>query len=180
MSDDEAQALANYFAAVDGMPYPYQLIAEREPRYVDEKNAEFHKDSANKKDDYLSESWKMLNVPLCIKCHSVGGQQVKITNPATDIRGPNLDLAADRLRPDWTLLWLYKPQWITPYTSMPVPLPPLQAGAQPRFPELFGDNGLKQTISLRDALMNYHKLLEREGKAVSQPTTPTAAGGGND
>lgn len=180
MSDDEAQALANYFAAVDGTQYPYQLIAEREPKYLQERNAEFHSDFPSKKDDYLSESWKMLNVPLCIKCHSVGGQQVKISNPATDIRGPNLDLAADRLRPDWTLLWLYKPQWITPYTSMPVPLPPLAAGAQPRFPELFGDNGLKQTISVRDALMNYHKLLEREGKAVSQPAPPATAGGGND
>ena len=180
MSDEEAQALANYFAAVDGTQYPYQLIAEREPNYLQQKNAAFHAEFPDKKDDYLTESWKMLNVPLCIKCHSVGGQQVKITNPVTDIRGPNLDLASDRLRPDWTLLWLYRPQWITPYTSMPVPLPPLQAGSQPRFPDLFGDNGLKQTISLRDALMNYHKLLEREGKAGSQPTAPVAAGGGND
>ena len=179
MSDDEAQSLANYFAAVDDAQYPYQLIAEREPAYLEKKNAEFHADFPAKKDDYLTESWKMLNVPLCIKCHSVGGQQVKISNPATDIRGPNLDLAADRLRPDWTLLWLYKPQWITPYTSMPALLPPQQAGAQPRFPELFGDNGLKQTISLRDALMNYHKLMEREGKsAISTP--PTTPVGGDD
>ena len=122
----------------------------------------------------------MLNVQLCIKCHSVGGNQVKVTDPAKDIRGPNLDLAADRLRPDWTLLWLYKPNWITPYTSMPVPLPPQGAGAQPRYPELFGDNGLKQTISLRDALMNYHKLLEREGKAPSQPAAATPVAGGGE
>jgi len=180
MSDQEAQALANYFAAVDEVPYPYQLIAEREPSYLHEKDLAFHKDFPDKKDDYLSESWKMLNVPLCIKCHSVGGQQVKITNPATDIRGPNLELAADRLRPEWTMLWLYKPQWITPYTSMPVPLPPQQAGAQPRFPELFGDNGLKQTISLRDALVNYHKLLEREGKGESQPAAAAAKVGGGE
>jgi mono/diheme cytochrome c family protein len=180
MSDDEAQALANYFAAMDGTQYPYQLIAEREPRYVEEMDAEFHKGFPDKKDDYLGESWKMLNAPLCIKCHSVGGQQVKISNPATDIRGPNLDLAADRLRPDWTLLWLYKPAWITPYTSMPQPLPPMQAGAQPRFPDLFGDNGQKQTVALRDALMNYHKLLEREGKASPSPTPPAANAGGND
>lgn len=180
MSDDEAQSLANYFAAVDGTPYPYQLIAEREPGYLHEHEAEFHADFPAKKDDYLSESWKMLNAPLCIKCHSVGGQQVKISNPATDIRGPNLDLAGDRLRPDWTLLWLYRPQWVTPYTSMPVPLPPLQPGAQPRFPDIFGDNGLKQTISLRDALMNYHKLLEREGKSGSQPTPAATPVGGDD
>lgn len=177
MSDDEAQSLANYFAAKDGAQYPYQLIAEREPGYLQQKDAEFHTAFPAKKDDYLSESWKMLNAPLCIKCHSVGGQQVKISNPATDIRGPNLDLASDRLRPEWTLLWLYKPQWITPYTSMPVPLPPQQPGAQPRFPDIFGDDGLKETISLRDALMNYHRLMEREGKSGSQPTPPATAGG---
>jgi hypothetical protein len=176
MSDDEAQSLANYFAATDGSQYPYQLIAEREPTYLNDKEADFHKDFPDKKNDYLDESWKMLNAPLCIKCHSVGGQQVKISNPATDIRGPNLDFAGDRLRPEWTLLWLYKPQWITPYTSMPVPLPQQQAGAQPRFPDIFGDNGLKQTVSLRDALINYHKLLEREGKSGSQPTPPAAGG----
>ena len=179
MSDDEAQSLANYFAAVDDVPYPYQLISEREPSYLSQRDSEFHAKFPAKTNDYLSESWKMLNVPLCIKCHSVGGNQVKISDPAKDIRGPNLELTADRLRPDWTLLWLYKPNWITPYTSMPVPLPPQQPGSQPRYPELFGDDGLKQTISLRDALMNYHKLLEREGKAPSQsvPTTPAAGGG---
>lgn len=176
MSDDEAQALANYFAAIDGAKYPYQLIPEREPEYVHGKEVEYHTAFPDKKNDYLSESWKMLNAPLCIKCHSVGGQQVKISNPATDIRGPNLDMAGDRLRPDWTLLWLYKPQWITPYTSMPVPLPPQQAGSQPRFPDIFGDDGHKQTISLRDALFNYHKLMEREGKTESQPTAPVAGG----
>ena len=178
MSDNEAQSLANYFAAVDGTPYPYQLIAEREPGYLQKRDTEFHAAFPAKTNDYLSESWKMLNVPLCIKCHSVGGNQVKITDPAKDIRGPNLDLAADRLRPDWTLLWLYKPNWLTPYTSMPVPLPPQGPGAQPRYPEQFGDDGLKQTISLRDALMNYHKLLEREGKAVSQPAPSAPAAGG--
>ena len=180
MSDEEAQSLANYFAAVDGMPYPYQLIAEREPAYLRQQDADFHATFPAKTDDYLSESWKMLNVQLCIKCHSVGGNQVKVTDPSKDIRGPNLDLAAERLRPDWTLLWLYKPNWLTPYTSMPVPLPPQGPGAQPRYPELFGDNGLKQTISLRDALMNYHKLLEREGKAPSQPAAAVPVAGGGE
>ena len=179
MSDEEAQVLANYFAAVDKTPYPYQLITEREPGYLAVQDSEFHKQFPDKSHDYLKESWGMLNDQLCIKCHSVGGQQVKISNPATDIRGPNLDLAAERLRPDWTLLWLYNPKWITPYTSMPAPVPPQEAGKS-RYPQFFGDNGQKQTVSLRDALMNYHKLLEREGKAVSQTTAPTAPVGGDD
>ena len=179
MSNEEAQALANYFAAVDGTPYPYQLIPEREPSYLGRMEADFHQTFPDKRNDYLTESWKMLNGQLCIKCHSVGGQQVKISNPATDIRGPNLELASDRLRPDWTMLWLFNPKWITPYTSMPAPFPPQEPG-KTRYPELFGDDGLRQTVSLRDALMNYHKLLEREGKASPQPTETTASAGGDD
>jgi mono/diheme cytochrome c family protein len=176
MSDAESQALANYFAAKDGTPYPYQLIAEREPDYLRQKDAEFHAAFADKNHDYLRESWNMLNGQLCIKCHSVGGLQVKISDPAKDIRGPNLDFAGDRLRPDWTLLWLYNPKWTTPYTSMPTPAPPKDA-AKIRASEPFGDDGLKQTISLRDALMNYHKLMEREGKASTPPQAPA---GGDD
>jgi len=179
MSDDEAQSLANYFAAVDGTPFPYLLIAELLPSYLIGANAEFQKAFPDKKDDYLSESWQMLNAPLCIKCHSVGGRQVTISDPAKDIRGPNLDLAAERLKPDWMLLWLFRPQWITPYTSMPSPLPPQQVGGQPRYPELFGADGLRQTVSLRDALVNYYKLLEREGKTAEAPKpAATGAGGG--
>ncbi len=178
MSDDEAQSLANYFAAVDGTPFPYQLIAEREPAYLNATNAEFHKAFPEKKVDYLSESWQMLNAPLCIKCHSVGGRQVVISDPAKDIRGPNLDLASERLKPDWLLLWLFRPQWVTPYTSMPSPLPPQQVGGQPRYPELFGADGLRQTLSLRDALVNYYKLLEREGKTAEAPKPAPEAGGG--
>lgn len=181
MSDSEAQDLANYFAAVDGAEFPYQLIAEREPAYLNAKNGEFHKEFPDKKkQDYLQESWQMLNAPLCIKCHSVSGRQVTISDPKTDIRGPNLELTAERLRPDWTLLWLFRPNWITPYTSMPAPLPPQQEGGQARYPEIFGGDGLKQTISLRDALINYYKLMEREGKVASEPGPPATGAGGND
>jgi len=179
MSDAEAQALANYFAAVDGTEYPYQLIEEREPPYLNAMNREFHQAFPDKTTGYLQESWGMLNAPLCIKCHSVGGRQVTISNPATDIRGPNLDLATERLKPDWLLLWLYRPQWITPYTSMPAPLPPQDAGAQPRFPEFFGGEGSRQTIGLRDSLINYFRLMEREGKTADVPQ-PAAGAGGTD
>ena len=174
MSDAEAQALANYFAAVDDAPFPYQLNEEREPAYLNEVDADFHSKFPEKNNDYLSESWKMLNGPLCIKCHSVAGRQVAISDPKTDIRGPNLDLAAERLKPDWMLLWLFNPKWVTPYTSMPSPVPAQKPGA----PELFGGDGLRQTVSLRDALTNYYKLLEREGKSVEPAKLAPAPAGG--
>ncbi|HVV99553.1 MAG TPA: hypothetical protein VHB77_04395, partial [Planctomycetaceae bacterium] len=123
------------------------------------------------------DSWKMLNAPLCIKCHSLGGRQYQSQNPATDIRGPNLESVPDRLRPEWTMLWLYKPQWITPYTSMPQPLP----RNQKQFDDLFGGNGLEQTIAIRDALMNYHRLMEQQGKYVPpEPKGEAAAAGAKE
>lgn len=162
LSDAEAQALANYFAAYDGAEYPYQNIPEREPEYLDALGKQHGR--------YLPETWKLLNAPLCIKCHAVGGREYKAADPKKDIRGPNLDRVQDRLRPEWTLLWLYKPQWITPYTSMPAPFPKNQT----QFPELFGGNPHAQTLAARDALMNYARLLELEGKGGSTTLTSAA------
>jgi len=172
MSTDEAQSLANYFAAVDGVPYPYQPVPQRDAGYLAMKNAEVGsqlQSGAN----YLSESWKLLNAPLCIKCHSVGGRDVKITDPAKDIRGPNLEYTVDRLRPDWLLAWLYKPAWMTPYTSMPQNFTRSKA----LFEEIFDGAGETQTIGIRDALMNYHWLMEEYGKTEYDPQTPPTATG---
>lgn len=179
MSNDEARALANYFAAVDGAAYPYQTSPERESPYLNARSAQFHQQFGDKSNDYLTESWKVLNSPLCIKCHAVGGRQPVSTDPANDIRAPNLEQAGDRLRSDWMLLWLYKPPWITPYTSMPQNFPP---GKQ-SLPELFGGDNNAATIGVRDALLNYHRLMERDGRIVYDPMLPTpqpgtGAGGG--
>jgi hypothetical protein len=48
---------------------------------------------------------------------------------------------------------------------MPAPL----ARSKQTFPELLEGNGQIQTIGLRDALMNYNQLLEREGKLAYEP-----------
>lgn len=177
MSDEEAQTLANYFAAVDGAEFPYQNIPQRDPQYLAAMNAALHA-KVGSDADYLSQAWEMLNAPLCIKCHSVGGRQVKITNPAEDIRGPDLEHAGDRLRPDWLELWLFKPAWITPYTSMPAPLP----RSRPQFLNILGGDPEAQTIGLRDALMNYLRLMEQHGKFAeeTQPTTTTTGAGGGE
>jgi cytochrome c2 len=170
MSADEAQTLANYFAAVDSEPFPYQQIPEREPEYLAAKEQQLKRLLEPKKTHYLAESWKVLNAPLCNKCHSVGGREFKALDPTKDIRGPNLEYAADRLRPEWLMVWLYKPAWITPYTSMPQPLP----RDAKNFEELFGGDAGVQTVALRDALMNYHRLMEQEGKAVVENPAPKA------
>lgn len=169
MSDAEALALANYFAAVDGAEYPYQNVPERQEDYLAVKNAGHP--------NYLPDGWQMFKA--CVQCHSVGGLEYQVGDPKKDIRGPNLVNVADRLRPDWTMLWLYKPAWITPYTSMPA----VFDRSTKKYEELFSGDGVQQVISVRDALMNYHKLTETQAKltrpAAAPANAPAAGGGGN-
>lgn len=150
MSDDEARALANYFAAVDGAEFPYQRIPEREASYLSEM--------ALTNPDYQKNAWTMMNSALCTKCHAIGGREYVSKDPK-DIRGPNFVNVADRLRPEWVKLWILHPNWITPYTSMPVNFEKGKPKA-----DLFGGDGLKQVTAIRDSLMNYHRLMETIGK----------------
>ena len=50
----------------------------------------------------------------CLKCHITG-------DPSRDAKAiaPNFLLAAERLKPDWTLRWLLDPAQISPGTAMP-------------------------------------------------------------
>ncbi|MBM80677.1 MAG: hypothetical protein CMJ78_08800 [Planctomycetaceae bacterium] len=181
MSDDEARTLANYFAAVDGTEFPYQQVPVREPAYLTAAQAgyaENHPERAANA-NYLKEAWETLNAPLCIKCHAVGGRPFQNTEPDPQkvTQGPNLQGVADRLRPEWVMLWLYNPAWVTPYTAMPVNFPMPKEGAKPTLPGLFDGDANHQTIGVRDALINYHRLLEQEGKyPITAPAAAPAAG----
>jgi mono/diheme cytochrome c family protein len=173
ISEQEARTLANYFAAVDGVPYPYQQVPQRNPEYIKRKNDEFGYPMAGQAhSDYLSQSWKLLNnKKLCIKCHSVGGAQAQQELGAKGaVQGPNLQFATDRLRPEWTLLWLSDPRWITPYTQMPVNFDIKKRN----YEESFDGHGPPQIKAVRDALMNYHRLMEKHKKTDFQyPSTET-------
>jgi mono/diheme cytochrome c family protein len=166
LSDQEAQTLANYFAAVDGAPFPYQPIPQRDPAYLETM------ESAHA--NYLKESWDLVTMApptgLCAGCHSVGGREFVAGDPTKVVRGPNLEGVYNRLQPDWVELWIYNPKWITPYTSMPQNFP---AGKQ-QFPELLGGDGQLQSVASRDALMNYLRMLEKTGKPTPTPS-PAAA-----
>lgn len=160
MSAKEAAALASYFSAADGSEYPYQQIPMREAAYLEEKT------TAHK--NYLEDSWHVVNHQLlCVKCHQVGGQAYKAADPKKDIRGPNLENVSQRLRPEWVLLWIHNPPWITPYTSMP----PLFKKNEKQY-DLFGGDSDTQVTAARDALMNYPRMLERNGKYVQKNPLP--------
>lgn len=167
MSPEEAQTLANYFAAVEGTDYPYQEIPQQDAPYQRAMNEIFHeKYEETRTDNYLPETWQMFQFKgnKCIGCHSVGGREyfssAKPGEP--EVRGPNLSRAEDRLLPDWTLMWIYYPKWATPYTKMPVNYPLDKPSSLP----LFGADPQAQTKAVRDALMNHSSLLEREGVEI--------------
>ncbi|MEZ6062889.1 MAG: hypothetical protein R3C19_21300 [Planctomycetaceae bacterium] len=167
LSSEDAQTLANYFAAVDGATFPYQEQETTDADYLASREHALQHEGLLKPDqDYLQESWLALNGPLCIKCHSVGGRKFKVSNPKEDIQGPNLIRVHQRLRSDWVKLWLYKPTWITPYTSMPVNYP---HNNRTQFPDLFTGDPDAQIIATRDALMNYGRMLENIGPVVYAP-----------
>jgi mono/diheme cytochrome c family protein len=176
MSAEEAQTLANYFAAVDSEPFPYQKIPQRDPDYLAAQAAHYEKYLAPEKADYLTEGWHVFNGAACINCHSLAGREVKVGDPKKDIRGPNLEYVSDRLRPDWLMLWLYSPRWITPYTSMPQVFPKNQSAAGD-LAKYFGAENGAQVIATRDALVNYHRLMEAGAlkKSVAEAPTPNPA-----
>jgi cytochrome c551/c552/cell division protein FtsB len=177
MSADEARILANYFAAADGAVYPYESISQSDKNYLAEMQQLFqekHPDRASKQ-EYLQESWQMLSTTLCIKCHSVGGREFATDsskpNDPNVTHAPNLDRANARLRPDWLTVWVSNPKWITPYTAMPIPFP---KKGKKQFEPLFGGDAESQTIGVRDALMNYYRLLEQNTEPLP-PHPPAAA-----
>lgn len=166
MSREEAQTLANYFAAVDGAQFPYQELKPTDPGYLAQTAAELSESGLLTADEnYLHQSWKMINGPLCVKCHSLGGRKFKASDPKKDIQGPDLNRVHQRLRADWLTLWLYKPTWVTPYTSMPVNFPKNQE----QFPDIFGGHAGLQVEGVAAGLMNYPKLMEDVGPIVYSP-----------
>ncbi len=169
MSDTEAMALANYFAAVDGAEYPYQNVPQRDASYLAQMDPAARDANHSK---YLADGWQTFKT--CVQCHAVGGLEYQVSDPKKDVRGPNLINVADRLRPEWTMLWLYKPEWFTPYTSMPAKFD----RAKKENVELFEGDGNKQAIAVRDALMNYHRLTETQPKLVRPAPAPATAPAG--
>jgi mono/diheme cytochrome c family protein len=157
MSEDEAQAIVNYFAASDrlsnpgsGLTYPYAAIPQRDERYWHDQNqrylAQFKdrakgleerakelqpfweqaakdplvgKDAATLRKEweesgvYAADAFRLLTFRenACAECHPMGTLPAKKEPPL----GPNLDLTAQRLRPDWTERWLGNPERMHSY-----------------------------------------------------------------
>jgi mono/diheme cytochrome c family protein len=180
MSDAEARALANYFAAVEEAEYPYQDIPQRKPSYIAAENREYHEkfpEDAKEQPEYLNRSWKLLGkFAACRQCHSIAGDEFKVLDPKQVTHGPDLNTrVANRLRPEFLDAWLQSPQWILPYSAMVGPTSaPLEG--------YFNQNSDAQVEAIRDAMLNFNQLLESQGKIEPPPPTalPPVAGAGQE
>lgn len=101
---------------------------------------------------YATDAFRLLanyNNP-CLSCHNVGSLKAKNGREA---QGPPLDLAWQRLRPEWTARWIANPDRMLSY---PTPMPSNFKGVDP-YPE-FDGNLLQQIFGVRDVLMDYPKV----------------------
>jgi mono/diheme cytochrome c family protein len=102
--DAQLNALTAYFSAIDDVPYPFDArftIAHEYPAELVQAG------------DRLAEEGNL----RCFFCHYRGSQEPLVAQLPT--WGPDLALAADRLRYEWVQEWIANPQAISPGTSMP-------------------------------------------------------------
>jgi cytochrome c2 len=128
-TEKQAGAIERYFSEIDKVDYPFI-------------NTEIETDAETLK--IGSELFAKLQ---CQSCHPTSNAVPPGKSP--DELAPNLQLAAQRLRPDWVLQWLADPQKIFPGTRMPTFFP---AGQQNPFPEILGGDSKKQIKAIRDHL----------------------------
>lgn len=65
----------------------------------------------------IAEGKVQLKALKCQQCHALGGRLV--AGADTGDVGPSLEVAAQRLEPDWIIHWLKDPQVLQPETKMP-------------------------------------------------------------
>jgi len=161
MSSSDARKLADYFAAVDDVEYPYEF----NPRTTDDYLAAMEQQHAGRLDDALK---IVTDNDYCIKCHRLGDY-----SPLGSVAAlaPNLDQVSSRLRPEFLKRWLANPQRTLPYTGMPVNFPQ----DKPARPELFDGTSLQQLQAVVDLLSNYGRYMNAKTSFKSQIKPPPPA-----
>jgi cytochrome c2 len=96
----------------------------------------------------------------CFKCHWLNGKGPdQIDAPET--WAPDLGMARERLRPDWTRDWLWNPTLIYPGTAMPANF----ASAQPQYQEQFPGSSNAQQV---EAVLDWLYRMDLEELAAGQ------------
>jgi cytochrome c2 len=129
LTEQQAGTIERYFSALDKVDYPFI-------------NTEIDTDA-----ETLKVGAELFMKLQCQSCHPTGSAIPP--GKAPEDLAPNLQLAHERLRPDWVLQWLADPQKIFPGTRMPA----FFAAGQPNpFPNILGGDSKKQIKAVRDHL----------------------------
>jgi mono/diheme cytochrome c family protein len=127
--EDDRNAITRYFAAQDGVSYPYEPKPTLDPALV-----------AAGRD--LFGRWQ------CVKCHVVAG---KLPNQEPANMAPDLAKVPQRLRASWLDRWLADPGSIAPGTRMPSNFP--TDASENAYPEVLGGDQKKQIAAVRSYLL---------------------------
>lgn len=176
MSDAEATALVNYFAARDNAAYPYVASASRQDNVLAAAEAKYNerlKKEGVAPSTRFDDAMKIVvDKNYCVKCHGVADFMPTGSDRA---KAPNLADVYRRLRPDYLRNWIANPKTILPYTSMPVNIPfdpaaPFEGGVSQ---DLFHGTSTDQVDGLVDLLMNYDRY-SRDAAKITPLVTASA------
>jgi hypothetical protein len=164
MSPAEATKLVNYFAAVDGVDYPYDFDPRTGESHVASQEAR-HPDRWNDALKIITDN------NYCIKCHAIG--DIPPPTGSERAKGPPLDIGYKRMRPDFLHAWIGNPKRILPYTGMPVNVP----FDKPVSQSLYKGTSEEQLNAVVDLLLNYDRFMESKTsiKSSIKPPPPAAA-----
>jgi mono/diheme cytochrome c family protein len=128
-----------------------QQLAELKDKAAYEKTARAEWET---RQSYANDAYRLLaSYDRCLNCHVVGPQL-----PTQPI-GPALELAAARLRSDYTQRWIASPQRLLVYPDGAHPMPTNFAKDVPPYPD-FAGTMLEQATAVRDVLIDYPKVAE--------------------
>jgi cbb3-type cytochrome oxidase cytochrome c subunit len=166
-SAKETEELANYFAARDRAEFPYPVIAEHTPTYLEERE----KAHSN----YLKSGWEMMTNKgsPCLQCHAIGAS--KPTGGAGVVNGPDLRQVATRFRPGFLETWIANPRRLVPYTAMPQNIVP-HGAIQIPVPKTFENQPFEMVRAVRDTLLNYVSAIELQLASSGNPGQAPASG----
>jgi cytochrome c2 len=132
-TEEQAATIERYFSALDKAPYPFI-------------NTEVDTDA-----EKLKAGADLFAKAQCQSCHTTSNAIPP--GKAPEDLAPNLQLAHERLRPEWVLQWIADPQKIFPGTRMPTFFGVNNQGVQTTpFPEILGGDVKAQIEALRDHL----------------------------
>jgi cytochrome c2 len=125
-TEEEASTIGRYFSAVDKVPFPF-ITTEIATT-----------------PELLSNGADLFQKLSCASCHPTSSA-IPPGKTAADL-APNLQMAHERLRPDWVLKWLLDPQKVVPGTRMPTFF---DQGVTP-YPAILGGDLNAQIRAIRD------------------------------